>query len=65
MLPADVNAMLWIPSIVVLKNGSRFAGCLRDNGDGTYSVDSELGTAENQAIVQRFTAEEMESITPH
>jgi hypothetical protein len=50
------------PVIVTLNNGDVLTGLLRDNGDGTFSMDSGLGDLENQDYVKKFTAQEVESV---
>jgi hypothetical protein len=64
MTDAEVRKLLGKAAKVKVRGTGSLTGPLKNNGDGTYSIDSALGPLENPRYVLRFTAAQIESVTP-
>jgi hypothetical protein len=65
MTDDQVARFLGTPALVtVAGRQAPLTGPLRHNDDGSYSIDSGLGTLENPSFVQRFSAAEIMEIRP-
>ena len=62
MTDAEVRAWLGKPAVTKVIGRGDFYGPLKENGDGTYSVD--FGSRDDPASAQRFTAAQIVSVRP-
>ena len=63
MTDPEARRLLGKAATVKVKDIGTLTGPLKQNADGTFSIDSGLGSLENPKHVHRFTAAQIESAT--